>query len=184
MKKILSILIAIPLVISLTSGIVFGWGSAGSNEGRYRAIQETAVFYNNTSSTNNPTTQTAYHGQAMIIDTDGTGVSSGTTLGGYVELPAPGAGAADSVLVVGVVAEASTNGFSAGGPVILVTKGAALCQITDSSDAVTGGSAVGCGDTIGAGNIGDGSNLGIALEDGDGTDSDEIICWIDPTGAD
>jgi len=182
MRKFLSLLI-IPLLVFSFSGMAFGWGSTGGDGSDYHQLQETAVFYNNTVSTQ-PDTTRMYHGQAVILDLDGTGVTSGTTLGAYVELPAHGNAGGDSVLVVGVVAEASSNGFAVSSPVVVVTKGAALAQITDAADAVTGGNAVGTCDAIGAGNVGDGSNLGIALENGDGTDSDEIIIWVDPTGAD
>ncbi|KKL15239.1 hypothetical protein LCGC14_2507580, partial [marine sediment metagenome] len=178
-------LLLIPLIVFSLSGTVFGWGSTGGDGERYTQLQETAVFLNNTatSGAGDIDDQTAYHGMAMILDLDGSGVSSGTTLGAYVEKPAQGSGDADSILVVGVVANASTAGFAAGFPVVIVTKGAAFAMIEDSSDAVTSGSAVGCGGIVGAGNVGGGTNLGIALEAGDGTDADEIVIWVAPAGS-
>ena len=70
-------------------------------------------------------------------------------------------------------------------PVIVVTKGPVETTCSDSSDGVTQFAAVGLSGTAGRGNeCGGGTNLGIALEAGDGTNSDELRVWVDPTGAD
>ena len=152
----------------LVSGVAFGWGSQGGDGSNYRQLQETAVFYNNSG-------VRLYHGDAVILDSTGT---ADTTLGSYVTYSS----AADSVLAVGVVVQ----GGQIGQPVVVCTKGPAMARVDDSSDAVTTLTAVGTCTSSGATNhnVGGGSNLGIALEAGDGTNNDEIIIWVDPTGAD
>lgn len=179
MKKLLSILL-VPLFVFTFSGTVFGWGSTGGDGSDYRQLQETAVFYNNTAAGAH-SDYSVYHGQAVILDTDGSDVSSGTTMGAYIEKPASGSGNADSVLVVGVAA-GSGGPWLVSRPIVVVTKGPALVQVEDLSDAIAAGDSVGCGDILGEGSIGEGTNLGIALEAGDGTDGDEIIIWVSPTG--
>ena len=189
MKKILISLLAIPLAVSMFSGLAFGWGSTGGDGSRYTQLQETAVFFNNSG-------HTLYHGWACLLDlagTDGTSTpTTGTTLGAMVDVES----GADSVLVIGVTANASTSGYIDQGPVVVITKGPAVAVAMDSTDAVTSGSAVGTtvtpsatdggasGLSIDGGQIGGGTNLGLALEAGDGTDFDEIVIWVDPTGAD
>lgn len=170
MKRLLSILL-IPLFVFAFSGLAFGWGSTGGDGERFDQLQETAVFFNNSG-------EQLYHGWAVILDTAGSGVSSGTTLGGYVTFVDGGS----SVLVVGIVQRGSTGWFNQR-PVVVVTKGPVIGVIVDSSDAVTGSASVGTS-THGTGRyIGGGDNLGIALEAGDGTDYDEIIIWVAPSGA-
>ncbi|KKN70052.1 hypothetical protein LCGC14_0434990 [marine sediment metagenome] len=180
MKKLLSILL-IPLLVFAFSGIAFGWGSTGGDGERYTQIQETAVFFNNTASAAY-SDFTVYHGQAVILDLDGSDVSSGTTLGAYVEKPGENGSDADSILVVGVAQGGTTSGWLVSRPIVVITKGAALTQVSDLTDAITSGSAVGTAVT-GGGNVGGGTNLGIALEAGDGTDADEIIIWVAPAGS-
>uniref|UniRef100_A0A6M3IMM5 Uncharacterized protein n=1 Tax=viral metagenome TaxID=1070528 RepID=A0A6M3IMM5_9ZZZZ len=168
MKRLLTLSTLLIVSVFMVSGVAFGWGSTGGDGSNYRQLQETAVFYNNSD-------KTLYHGDVVILDSTGT---SGTTLGSYVTYSS----AADSVLVVGVVVQRSLADM----PVVVCTKGPALTRIDDSSDAVTTLTAVGTSGSSGAtnSNAGGGTNLGIALEGGDGTDADEIIVWVDPTGAD
>ena len=91
---------------------------------------------------------------------------------------------ADNILVVGVVHESQLNVLSAT-PVVVVTKGPVKTRIADSGDAVSINTAVGTTATTGwLGSAGGGTNLGIALEAGDGTNGDKIIVWVSPTGAD
>lgn len=149
---------------------VFGWGSAGSDGKNYRSLQETAIFFNNSGATLSA-------GDVVILDTAGTGVTAGTTLGGYVTRTT----SADSVLAVGVVLSTSVADQR---PVAVVTKGPADTFCLDATDAVTINTAVGT--TTTAGRCGGGSNLGIALEAGDGQDAEPggIVIWVAPTGAD
>lgn len=169
------------LIAALLLAGVLGFGNAafsmgtGSGDGTYYAMnQETAVFLNNSG-------ETMSAGQVVILDSTGT---AGSTLGSYVTLTS----SADSILVVGVVK--STSSLT-GTPVVVVTKGPIDTQCADSGDAVTtvtavGASPVGAGGstTNGKGLCGGGTNLGIALEAGDGTDSGKLFVWVSPTGAD
>ena len=168
MKKLFIFSTLLIVSMFLVSGVAFGWGSQGGDGSDYRQLQETAVFYNNSGAT-------MYHGECVILDSTGT---SGTTLGSYVTYSS----AADSVLVVGVVVQKSL----ADTPVVVCTKGPVLTRIDDATDAVTTLTAVGTCTSSGLTNhnAGGGTNLGIALEAGDGTDGDEIIVWVSPTGAD
>lgn len=143
----------------------FSWGATGLDGKNFGQLQETAVFYNNSG-------QSLTAGLAVILDTSGT---AGTTLGGYITISAT----ADSVLAVGVTKDTCPASSSC----VVVTKGPAKVYASDSTDAVTSGSAVGTTATR-EGYIGGGTNLGIALEAGDGTDGDEIYIWVAPTGAD
>lgn len=173
MKKLLTLSTLLIASIFVISGVAFGWGVTGGDGTRYRQLQEIAIFYNDSD-------RTVHHGDVVILDTtDGT---SGSTLGAYVTY----ATGADSILVVGVVAETSTAGFPNDSPVAVVTKGPALVRINDALDAVSINTAIGTSSLSGPTHMsaGDGTNLGIALEAGDGTNFDEIIAWIDPTGAD
>jgi hypothetical protein len=165
MKKFSLFALLIALVLTV-SGVCFA--GDGSD---YRQLQETAVFFNNSGST-------ISSGDVVILDTAGTGVTAGSTLGAYVKI-APAS--ADSVLVVGVVGESQSACLDQT-PVIVVTKGPVDTFAADSSDAVTIDTAVGT--SVVSGYAGGGTNLGIALEAGDGTDSGKLIVWVAPTGAD
>jgi hypothetical protein len=144
------------------------WGTAGGDGTNFGMLQETAVFFNNEGGTLSV-------GDAVELDLNGT---AGTTLGAYVEK----CDSADSVLAVGVVKSASVADQR---PAVVVTKGPIDTLAMDSADAVTGGSAVGCTTaTTTTGKIGGGTNLGIALENGDATDTGLLFIWVDPTGAD
>ena len=166
-KKLFSLTALLFAFVLAFNGAAFGWGTAGGDGSNYGQLQETAVFFNNAGTR-------LVHGNAVVLDLDGTGVTAGTTLGAYVERTT----SADSVLAVGVVKVASDDQT----PVIVVTKGPIDTLAQDSSDAVTSGAAVGTATT--AGTIGGGTNLGIALEAGAGTDGDYLFIWVDPTGAD
>lgn len=171
MKRFFSILL-IPLFVFAFSGLAFGWGAASGDGESFTQLQETAVFFNNTG-------EKVYHGWAITIDTGGSNVSSGTTLGSYAEAIS----SASSVLVVGIAQGGTANGWIDQSPIVVVTKGPVLGVILDSTDAVTSGASVGTSSGAGIGAIGGGDNLGIALEAGDGTDYDEIIIWVAPSGA-
>lgn len=174
MKKILRIFLAIPLLVFLVSGVAFGWGSTGGDGSRYTQLQETAVFYNNSD-------ETMYHGFAVIIDTAGSGgtVTSGTTLGAYATYVD---GDSDP-RAVGIVANASSSGFGADMPVVVVTKGPTYAMCADATDVVTIAQSVGTSTHGGGWYVGGGDNLGVALEAGDGTDGDEIIVWVGAPGS-
>jgi len=168
MKKLFMLSTLLFVSILAISGVAFGWGVTGGDGSSYKQLQEIAVFYNNSD-------LTLYHGDTVILDSTGT---ADTTLGSYVTVTS----SADSVLAVGVVVQKSL----ADTPVAVCTKGPAMTRIDDSSDAVTTLTAVGTsgGSGVTNHNAGGGSNLGIALEAGNGTNNDEIIVWVDPTGAD
>ena len=167
MKKLFIFSALLIACLFAVSGVAFGWGGQGGDGSDYRQLQETAVFYNNSSTT-------LYHGDVVILDSTGT---ADTTLGSYVTYSS----AADSVLAVGVVIQKSLTKT----PVVVCTKGPVVTRIDDSSDAVTTLTAVGTCTSSGATNhnAGGGTNLGIALEAGDGTNADEIIVWVDPAGS-
>lgn len=178
MKKFYFIIFALLFAVCLAfngANKVYGWGTTAGDGSDFRQLQETAVFFNNSG-------QTMSAGQVVLIDLDGTGVAANTTLGAYVELAA--ASGADSILVVGVVK--STTAIDQG-PVVVVTKGPVDTMCADSSDAVTSGSAVGTSGHTLLGQCGGGTNLGVALEAGDGADATtaaNVFIWVDPTGAD
>jgi len=176
MKKLF--LIAALLLASVFVGnAAFSMGTSGGDGGNFAMSQETAVFFNNSG-------ETMSAGQVVILDTAGTGVEAASTLGSYVTLTS----SADSVLVVGVVKSLTSLDQT---PVVVVTKGAIDTQCADSGDAVSINTAVGS-TTVGAGGgtvngkglCGGGTNLGVALEAGDGTDSGKLYIWVNPTGAD
>ena len=169
MKKIVSFFALLFALVLAFNGACFAWGTASGDGSNYGQLQETAVFFNNSG-------VRLVHGEAVCLDLDGTGVTAGTTLGAYVEDLSTN----DSVLAVGVVRVASDNQT----PVIVVTKGPIDTLAADFSDAVTSGAAVGTSASGEAGSIGGGTNLGIALEAGAGTDADYLFIWVDPTGAD
>lgn len=155
----------------------FGWGSTGGDGSRYTQLQETAVFFNNSGIALSA-------GHVVVLDTAGTGVTSGTTLGAYVDVVV----ANDSVLAVGVVKSASSNQT----PVVVVTKGPVPTRCADSADAVSINTAVGTTNQDESGSVsangglcGGGTNLGIALEAGDATNTEaDLVIWVSPTGAD
>lgn len=170
-----SLLLVSFLSLSVT-GKVWAWGATGSDGSNAQALQETAVFFNNSGAT-----MTA--GTVAILDTGGTGVATGSTLGAYVTSPSAFAAAgskADAILGIGVVKSTASNQM----PVVVVTKGPVDTLVDDSSDAVTIRTAVGASGLAGSNNAGGGTNLGISLEQGSGSDGDQIYIWVDPTGAD
>lgn len=172
------------LALLMASIVVFGtakngftWGAASGDASNYRQLQETAIMFNNSGGA-------LVAGDVVILDNRNAGVVTGTTLGAYITTTGQantvyGDSLADHVMVVGVV----LHGAADQRPVTVVTKGPALTTVDDSSDAVSNRTAVG---TSGATTkrAGGGTNLGIALEPGDGTDGDQIIIWVSPTGAD
>lgn len=164
MKKFSLFALLIALVVAV-SGVCFA--GDGSD---YRQLQETGVFFNNSG-------EILSAGQVVILDTAGTGVSAGTTLGSYITLTA----SADSVLVVGVVSEQQVTCLDQT-PCIVVTKGPVDTQAYDSTDAVSINTAVGSAAKKGL--CGGGVNLGIALENGDAADTGKLVVWVAPTGAD
>jgi hypothetical protein len=165
MKKSFLFALLFALVLAF-NGVCFA--GDGSN---YRQLQDTAVFFNNSG-----TTLSA--GMVVILDTAGTGVTAGTTLGSYVTL----AGSTDSVLAVGVVSEQQISCLDQT-PCIVVIRGPVDTLSLDSGYALTINTAVGT-ETATSGYCGGGVNLGIALEAGDGTDTGKTIIWVAPTGAD
>ncbi len=169
MKKYLFSLALLFALVFAFSGVVL----AGDGK-NYRQLQETGVFFNNAG-------RTLSAGQVVILDTSGTGVTAGTTLGSYITLVS----GADSVLAVGVIAESQITCLDQT-PCIVVTKGPVDTSINDSTDAVTINTAVGTSPNTATcdGCAGGGTNLGIALEAGSGADADKIIVWVNPTGAD
>ena len=154
----------------------FGWGANGGDGSDYRQLQETAIFFNNSGAT-------LVAGDVVILDVGGQGVATDTTLGSYVTTTqhnnTPRA-LADNVLAIGVVESESVADQR---PVVVVTRGPALTTVDDSSDAVSNFTAVGTSGVT-TERAGGGTNLGIALEPGSGSDADQIIIWVDPTGAD
>jgi hypothetical protein len=153
---------------------VYGWGAATGDGSDYRQLQETAIFFNNSGGTR-------VAGEVALLDVDHVGVATGSTLGSYITVEYKNSDThyeADSLLAVGVIKSISTVDQR---PIAVVTKGPALTLCDDSTDAVTEFASVGSSpDTA---NCGGGTNLGIALEAGDGTDDDEIIVWVDPAGS-
>ena len=145
---------------------------AGGDGSNFGALQETAVFFNNSGATLSA-------GQVVVLDTNGTGVAADTTLGAYVELSS----SADQVPVVGVVKSTSSLDQT---PVVVVTEGPVDTQCADSSDAVTINVAVGTSAGVGnaTGVCGGGTNLGFALEAGSGANGDKLYVWVAPTGGD
>jgi len=167
MKKLFIFSTLLLVSILASYGVAFGWGVTGGDGSSYKQLQEIAVFYNNSG-------VTLYHGDVVILDSTGT---ADTTLGSYVTYSST----ADSILVVGVVVQKSL----ADTPVAVCTKGPVMTRIDDLSDAVTTLTAVGTctGSGLTNHNAGGGTNLGIALEAGNGSNSDEIIVWVDPAGS-
>ena len=170
-KKFFSFILASLLLMSsalINSSEVFGWGSTGGDGTLYRPIQETAVFLNNSGSTLSA-------GDVVILDTAGSGLTAGTTLGAYITTTT----GADSIMAVGVVKSTSVADDL---PVVVVTKGVVDTKCHDSTDGVTVATAVGTATSGRA--CGGGTNLGVALEAGAGYDEDYLFIWVDPTGAD
>ena len=178
-RKFIYSLLSVSLVSFLSlsvTGKVWAWGATGSDGGNGQALQETAVFFNNAG-------ETMTAGTVAVLDTGGTGVSTGTTLGAYVTTPSDFASEGtktDSILAIGVVKSTASDQR----PVVVITKGPADTLVDDSSDAVTIRTAVGVSGLAGSDNAGGGTNLGISLEAGSGSDGDQIYIWVDPTGAD
>lgn len=168
-KYFMSFALLFALVFAF-NGVAFGWGANGGDGSNYGQLQETAVFFNNSGAK-------LVHGQAVVLDLDGTGVTAGTTMGAYVETLTA---SADSNLAVGVVKVASENQT----PVIVVTRGPIDALVNDSSEAISAASTVGTGGSGQCGSIGAGSNLGIALEAGDTTDGSYCYIWVCPANSD
>jgi hypothetical protein len=167
MKKLFLFSTLLFVSILTISGVAFGWGSGGGDGSYYGQLQELAVFYNNSG-------VRLVHGMAVILDTSGT---AGSTLGAYVT----GATAsADSDYCVGVVKTAADASM----PVTVVTRGAIDTLVQDSSEAISAGSEVGTAGTGTIGCVGAGSNLGVALENGDGTDGSYLYIWVNPSSTD
>lgn len=167
-KKIFSGLLALVFMLSAT-GLVFAWSTTGGDGGNYGALQEVAIFFNNSGAQ-------LGSGFSVVLDRTGTGVTAGSTLGSYVTTTT----AADSIEAIGVVQTGYVCPDQTACPI--VTKGPVECRSLDLSDAVTTGVAVGTATT--AGRCGGGTNLGTALEAGNGADQDMIWIWVQPTGAD
>ena len=175
MKKARLFFLAALLLVGF-SGVAYPWGSTGGDASNYKQLQETAVFFNNSGAT-------MAAGTVALLDVSGPGVATDTTLGSYVSSPDeldPEGTNTDSILAIGVVKTAASDQR----PVVVVTKGPVATLIDDSSDAVANRTAVGVSGLLDSNNAGGGTNLGIALEAGSGSDGDEIIIWVDPTGAD
>lgn len=155
------------------------WGSATGDASDFRQLQETAIFFNNSGST-------LTQGMVVVLDTGGSGVNTGSTLGAYVTLTGrniPSATAADSVKTIGVVKSVSVVDQR---PVVIVTKGPIDTLCADAGDAVTEGTSVGTSDVLtntGDGLCGAGTNLGVALEAGDATDTGNIFIWVQGIGS-
>lgn len=169
------------LIVSMLgySQAAYAWGTTGGDGSRFSQLQETAVFFNNSGST-------LTVGMVVVLDTGGAGVATGTTLGSYVTLTGtnqPSAGTADSVKTIGVVRSVSVVDQR---PVVIVTKGPIDTLCADSGDAVAEGASVGTSDVLttgGDGLCGAGTNLGVALEAGDGTDTGNIFVWVQGIGS-
>jgi hypothetical protein len=167
MKKLFMLSTLLIVSMFLVSGVAFGWGASGGDGSDYGQLQETAVFYNNSGAI-------LVHGQAVILDTSAT---AATTLGAYVTTATA---SADSDYVVGVVKQAA--GIAR--PVVVVTRGPIDCLVQDSSEAISAGSTVGTAGSGTTGMIGAGDNLGVALENGDGTDGSYLYVWVNPSNTD
>lgn len=175
-NKFLSLALLLVSVLGYNR-VAFGWGTSGGDASRFTQLQETAVLFNNSGGT-------VTAGDAVVLDIDGSGVSTGTTLGAYIRKSdgrSVSQAKADSILAVGIAKTTCSDQR----PCVIVTKGPALASACDSTDAVSFATAVGtAGSTCTAGLVGGGTNLGVALEPGDGTDAASMMIWIDPTGAD
>ena len=170
MRKLKHLFLALLLIcgLALQTNRVFALGTGGDGTD-YLALQDVTVFFNNSGGT-----LTA--GDVVILDTAGTGVTAGTTLGSYITSVA----GTDSVLAIGVVKSTSVADQR---PIAVVTYGPVDTFCDDANDAVTINAAVGTS-SVNDKSCGGGTNLGIALEAGSGTDVDKIIVWVAPTGAD
>lgn len=154
MRKRFNIIAAI-LAVSLLSYSSIAGAFGGGDGSRYEQLQETAVFFNNSG-------VTLSAGDVVILDTTGTGVTSGTTLGGYITRTTSDSNA----LAVGVVKSRTSPDQST---VVVVTRGpvSAYCQNASGTN-VTVGTAVGTY-TV-AGTCDSGTNLGVGIAGGDGFD--------------
>lgn len=167
MKRFI-VMAALVLAISVSfTSAAFAWGTTGGDGTNSYALQETAVFLNNSGAA-------MTSGMAVILDLTGTGVTTGT-YGAYVTTTT----SADSILAVGIVKSRTAADQT---PVVVITKGPAPANAADATDLVTIGSAVGT--TSLAGQIGGGTNLGVALTTGYLHDGCLVWIWVDPTGAD
>lgn len=177
-KYFMSFALLFALVFAF-NGVAFGWGANGGDGSDYGQLQETAVFFNNSG-------RRMVHGMAVVLDLDSTAsttdpvksaVTAATTMGAYVETLTA---SADSDLAVGVVKVAADNQT----PVVVVTRGPIDTLVQDSSEGFAAGGQVG---TAGSGNyglVGGGTNLGVTLEAGDGTDNSYAFVWVSPSNSD
>jgi len=178
-KRLFSLVTLLFAIVLASNGVAFGWGSTGGDGEDYGQLQETAVFFNNSGIR-------IVHGMAVVLDLDSTASSTDpvkiaptaeTTLGACVEALVA---TADSDLAVGVVKVAANNQT----PVIVVTKGPIDTLVQDSSEAIAAGGQVGTAGTGTAGLVGAGTNLGVALEAGDGTNASYLFIWVNPSNSD
>ena len=172
MKRLFSLAALLFVAVLAFNGVAFGWGSTGGDASQSEMLQETAVFINNAG-------RTISVGDVVILDA-GTSNQTVGRLGCNVTM---NTGSADSILAIGVAKFNSSDGT----PVIVCTKGPIATWAADSADAVTNATAVGTAGTSPGtkyGFCGGGTNLGIALESGNGYDNSTVVIWVDPTGAD
>lgn len=174
MKKLFIVLSVLAVSLLGYSQAAHAWGTTGGDASRFSQVQETAVFFNNSGST-------LAAGQVVILDTGGSGVNTGTTLGSYVTRTSRAMTGevtrADATTAVGVVRNTTLDQR----PITVVTKGPIATTCDDSSDPVTIGASVGTSAETN-GSCGGGTNLGVALETGDGTDGDSIVIWVQGIG--
>lgn len=169
MKKIFKISALLIAVVFAFSGAVYPWGTTAGDGSRVQAMQETAVFHNDSGIT-------LVEGMIVILDTDdGT---AGSTLGSYVTATAT----VDLSGVVGVVKSISSPDET---HVVVITKGPADVLVLDSSDALDISNFVGTSSQTGYGGAfgtitGGAGYVGKALEAGDGTDTGKVWVWVDP----
>lgn len=178
-KRLFSLAALLFASVLAFSGVAFGWGSTGGDGSDYGQLQETAVFFNNSG-------KKMVHGQAVVLDLDSTAsttdpvksaITAGTTMGAFVETLIA---AADSDLAVGVVKVASANQT----PVIVVTRGPIDTLVQDATEGISAGSQVGTAGSGTTGLVGVGTNLGVALEAGDGTNGSYLYIWVSPSNSD
>ncbi len=167
MKNLFRSFAAFALVL-LVAGPAFAWGAAGGDGARYGQVQETAVFLNNSGST-------LTSGTVVVLDTTAT---AGSTLGSYMTTT----NSADSIIVLGVLKSSSVIN---GAPGVVVTRGPIDTLYAGATDnSVAAGAAVGTANGV-TGQVGSGTNLGVALEATTGaSDYGLIWIWVNPTNGD
>ena len=164
-KRLLTLALLLSAGIFAFNGTAYGWGTTGGDGSRYTQLQETAVFFNNSGGT-----LTA--GDVVVLDTTGTGVSSGSTLGGYVTTTTT----ADNTLTVGVVKSVSVGDQK---PVAVVTRGPVGANC-DNANGTQVNVSVAVGTYTTAKTCDSGTNLGVALAGGDITNAlvSGVKTWI------